>query len=350
VPQTDKNFQNVAWFRDLHTRELLEMEPPFQRRSVWPQRFREDFVDTILLGYPSPPIFLFERLNEQEQAEYAVVDGKQRLLTIFSFMNNVFPVGNRSPLERLRGVYYESLDETRKDFLRYRLSVEYVPSDNEGEINNIFDRFNRNVKKLTPQELRHAKLDGIFITAAEDLAEWMRDKLGATFPKIADMSRRQMKDVEFVATLLLFLEEGIKSYSTAALDDAFAKRDEDWEFSPKVQNEFRDTITILHEIVDAPEGRLIPTTRLRNQADFYSLFAAVTELQREKTLPNRNDAAARLTRFAEQCDIETPPLRITAYLEAARAASNDYGSRKTRILAIRDALLDNSLSDNNGSK
>jgi len=36
-----------------------------------------------------------------------------------------------------------------------------------------FDRINRNVKKLTPQELRHARFNGLFINTAEDLTEWM---------------------------------------------------------------------------------------------------------------------------------------------------------------------------------
>ncbi|MCA9248708.1 MAG: DUF262 domain-containing protein, partial [Planctomycetales bacterium] len=159
----EQNFQNVAWFRDLHTRGLLEMDPPYQRNSVWNRRYREDFVDTVLLGYPSPAIFLFESFTDDETATYAVVDGKQRLTTILEFVDNGFSIGQNSPLENLRGLNYDSLPiEKKKEVLRYRFSVEYLPSDNETEINNIFDRLNRNVKKLTPQELRHAKYDGKF--------------------------------------------------------------------------------------------------------------------------------------------------------------------------------------------
>src|SRR5690606_20169724 len=146
--------------KDLYTRKLLDMDPPYQRKSVWTDKYRADFVDTVLMDYPAPAIFLFEKIEEEGPARYAVVDGKQRLTTVFDFINNKFPVGNQSILENHRGLTYEQLPkDARLAMLRYRFSVEYLPSENEAEISNIFDRLNRNVKKLTAQELRHARFD-----------------------------------------------------------------------------------------------------------------------------------------------------------------------------------------------
>lgn len=42
------NFQTVFWFWDLYTTKLLELDPPYQRRSVWNQDYKDFFVDTIL--------------------------------------------------------------------------------------------------------------------------------------------------------------------------------------------------------------------------------------------------------------------------------------------------------------
>lgn len=81
-----QNFQAIAWFWDLYNRKLLDLDPPYQRRSVWNQSYRDYYIDTILLGYPSPALFLFERISPEGQATYFVVDGKQRLSTLFSFM------------------------------------------------------------------------------------------------------------------------------------------------------------------------------------------------------------------------------------------------------------------------
>ena len=54
------NFQTIAWFRDLYLRKLLNLDPPYQRRSVWNQSYKDYFIDTILLGYPAPAILLYE--------------------------------------------------------------------------------------------------------------------------------------------------------------------------------------------------------------------------------------------------------------------------------------------------
>lgn len=345
----EQSNQNIAWFRDQFTRELLDLDPPYQRRSVWTPRYREDFIDTVLLNYPAPPIFLYEMIDDDGVASYAVVDGKQRLKTILDFMSGVFPVGNKSPHEGCKGVYFESLPvETRKDFLRYRFSVETLPTVNKTELNSIFDRLNRNVKKLTPQELRHAKFDGTFISAVEKLSQWMKLQLGEQFPRITDMSRRQMKDDEIVATLLLFLEEGPKSYSTAAFDEVFANRDESWDKGPAFEDEFRDTIKYLKTMIESPDGQLVLNTRLRNQADFYSLFGAIVELNREACLPAPEDVAKGLLEFAESLELGTGMGgKESEYFEAARSASNDAGPRKIRIGIMRDVLLGKELVDDN---
>jgi hypothetical protein len=95
-------------------------------------------------------------------------------------------------------------DEIKTDYDVFQFSVEYLPTVEESVVNAIFDRINRNSAYLTAQELRHAKFNGAFITAAEELAEWLMNKLPQGFPNITKKSRQRMKEVEFVAQLLLF--------------------------------------------------------------------------------------------------------------------------------------------------
>jgi len=64
-----------------------------------------------------------------------------------------------------------------------------VPQEDERLINEIFDRINRNVARLTRQELRHAKYDGEFIQEVETAAERMNDILPANFPVLATQSK-----------------------------------------------------------------------------------------------------------------------------------------------------------------
>ena len=329
------NFQTIAWFRDLHKRERLDLNPPYQRRSVWNQSFKDYFIDTVLLGNPTAAIFLYEEFSLTGDVTYRLVDGKQRLTTIFGFLNGEFPVGDKAQISDLRGKHWEQLDsEVKKSFWAYEFLVEYLPDTEETVINDIFDRINRNVAKLSFQELRHAKYDGVFISSAEDLAKWMPGKFPDGFPYLQDRSKRQMKDVEVVAQLLLFLESGVKSYSQADLDKAFSERDEAWDSKTDVEDRFRSTVTKIAEVV-AAGGHELNKTRLRNQADFYSLFAVLSDPTVNEIASE--DIANRLAEFValvEDADARERDAVATSYFDAARSASNDVGPRNKRIQIV----------------
>ncbi|TWU21729.1 hypothetical protein Pla52o_39160 [Novipirellula galeiformis] len=336
------NFQTIAWFWDLYKRDRLDLNPPYQRRSVWNQEFKDYFIDTVLLGNPTAAIFLYEEFSLTGDVTYRLVDGKQRLTTIFEFLDGEFPVGDKALISSLRGKNWEQLDiEVKKNFWAYEFLVEYLPDTEETVINDIFDRINRNVAKLSFQELRHAKYDGDFISSAEKLSKWMTQsdqrepgKLPPGFPNLQERSRRQMKDVEVVAQMLLFLEEGVKSYSQADLDKAFSDRDEAWDSRSNIEDRFRATVSKIAEVVAVGEYDL-HKTRLKNQADFYSLFAAMSD-------PTVNeipvaDIANRLAAFialVENAETRDQDAVATAYFDAARSASNDVGPRNKRIKII----------------
>jgi len=338
----DQNFQKLSWFWDLHSRSLLDLDPEYQRRSVWNQDYKDYFVDTVLLNYPAPAIFLHEETDTDGRSSYHVVDGKQRLTTVFEFIRGAFPVGSRAQREVLRGKYFADLsDDDKKRFYAYKFSVEYIPSVDDAILTGIFDRINRNVAKLTAQELRHAKFDGEFISVAEELTMLIARELPADFPRIAASSRKHMKDVEFTAELLLYLEVGQKNHSQAELDKAFSDRDLNWDARVGVEGRFRTALGHLKSLVASPVGQTLSRSRIRNQADFYSLFAAIDNLATSARLPDLAIGAARLLSFVESVDAEEARKanpRADAYFDAARSNSADVGQRKARQ-EILEAVL-----------
>jgi len=340
--QRNMNFQTIGWFWDLFKRELLVMDPPYQRRSVWNQEYKDYFVDTVLHGYPAPAIFLYRETTPEGVTKYSVVDGKQRLSTLFDFASNVFSISDRATIARFRGRYFKDLDDSVKtDFWNYQFAVESLPSSDEEIINNIFDRINRNVAKLTPQELRHARFGGAFISQVANLSEWMTSVLPQNFPNISPQSRKQMKDDEFTSQLLLLIEEGPKTYSQDDLDQAFSDRDEAWENSDLVITRFHDTVEVLRTLVSSDRGQALARTRLRNQADFYSLFGAVSEMVAAGDRISPWDVLLRLESFVkvvEDPDKRADSKEATNYFEAARSASNDAGPRRIRLDIMKDVL------------
>ena len=333
-------FEPLAWFNDLYNRGLLDLEPPYQRRSVWNDTFRSYFIDTLIQNFPCPAVFLYEEISPEGLASYKLVDGKQRLTTLFKFVRDEIPISDRSPVSALRGKNFSELkDDVKRRIWRYQLSVEFIPQENETVINEIFDRMNRNVAKLTPQELRHAKYNGVFVSEIEDLAAWTDIQLGPEIPRIAPQSKRQMKDVEFVAQLVLFLEQGEISTSQGDLDAAFALRDEEWTKKQSSIQEYQTVITEIKQIL--LEHNALTDTRLRNQADFYSLFGALAELRREKSSIDVKACSEKLAIFmAIVADEMERPKNIyaVAYYQAARSASNDAGPRRKRIDIIKDVV------------
>lgn len=334
-----QNFQTIAWFWDLRQRGLLDLEPPYQRRSVWSQTYRDFFIDTVLLGYPAPAVFLYEQITPEGLATYHVVDGKQRLTTLFSFVANEFPVFEKATRANLRGSLFRDLpDEVKREFWTYQFTVEYLPSDEDGVINNIFDRINRNTMRLTPQELRHARLSGVFITKCEQAAEYLFAELAPNFPNISPQARRQMKDVELAASLLLLIEEGPKGYSAAELDEAFSRRDDDWVAAEDVMTHFNQIVRAIRSLLATTHGGYLRTSRLKNQADFYSLFGAVDGLSGEQPWEEK---AARLRRFIEVVSNDEQRAQneeALTYYDSARSASNDRGPRRARIEIIKTLL------------
>jgi len=341
------NFQTISWFWDLYNRELLDLEPPYQRRSVWNQNYKDYFIDTVLNDYPAPAIFIYQEITPEGVSKVSIVDGKQRLSTLFEFAQNEFPVYDGATIERLRGKYFKDLDrETKQNFWKYQFAIEYLPSSDEKIIGNIFDRINRNVIKLRPQELRHAKFDGVFITSVEELTKWMftylsPDSENQIFPNIDNRSKKQMKDDEMVAELLLYLEEGVKSLNQDYLDKSFSERDIEWENKIQIEQEFRQTIESIKEILTLSKNLKLHQTRLRNQADFYSLFGAITELNRENNLKISEDLGIRIYTFLELVNVEEKREsneQAKDYYKSVKFSFTDSGARRTRIDIMKSVI------------
>lgn len=83
----------------------------FQRQRVWSPKRMEQFIESLLLGWPVPSIFL---VLEPDQ-RYLVLDGQQRLTALQSFFSGRFPSGRKFELkdvaEHLKGTTYASLSK-----------------------------------------------------------------------------------------------------------------------------------------------------------------------------------------------------------------------------------------------
>ncbi|MFN6023515.1 MAG: DUF262 domain-containing protein [Planctomyces sp.] len=138
----------------------LNLSPGFQRKSVWTLRDRRKLICSILDGYPIPSIFLYRREEDGRQIS-DVIDGKQRLETIFMytqvrpFRRNGFDVKYEfadveSDVDSAGAWTWKDLQRSGRtaQFLSYEIQVVEVTGD-VGDIMDIFVRLNSTGKALT---------------------------------------------------------------------------------------------------------------------------------------------------------------------------------------------------------
>ena len=145
----------------------------FQRSFVWSRPQMDRFIESILLGYPIPGIFLIKQLDKR----YLVLDGQQRLTTLQSFEDGIHDgkeFALRNTADRYKGLTYRTLpDELRRVFDDTFIQATIVSTDGSTSslesIYQIFERLNSGGTQLTPHEIRVALFAGPLIDFIERL-------------------------------------------------------------------------------------------------------------------------------------------------------------------------------------
>lgn len=326
------NTQTASWFLDLHSAGRLDLDPPYQRRSVWNQEYRRFFIDSVLRNYPTQSVFLDFEIEPDVQTVYNVLDGKQRLSTVIMFTKDEFPTPETLTDLQIADTYYSDLPrEWKRRLLGYLFTVESVNGASTTELNEAFDRLNRNVSRLNKQELRHAQFGGAFIGKMEKLANsviW--EDVGLITPA----RRRRMLDVEYVSELYVVGLAGVQDGKNY-LDDVFADNDVEIEGEEEADSYFkktRDFVARLDREFD------LAGTRFSNVADFYSLWVAAGDLLDAGKRIGARTAAIRLEKFLKELD-QQKTKRATNYLLAARQGSNKASNREIRAEVLTQVLL-----------
>lgn len=138
-------------------KDSIDTNPDFQRPAVWSRGQKQLLIDTILRGYDVPK--LYWRQISSRPDKYDVVDGQQRLRTIFEFQNGDFTLAkDADPVEgeAIAGVKYSDLPHSlRLVFDTYALDVIVLSDTDEDEVREMFLRL-QNGTTLKAQEKRNA--------------------------------------------------------------------------------------------------------------------------------------------------------------------------------------------------
>jgi len=156
------NDYNITSLISLIERGYLKI-PSFQRNYVWKKDMASKFIESIIIGLPIPQIFMFERGRNN----FLVIDGQQRLVTIYLFRNQRFPkndngrsilrkylsVGKQVPSSELSSDDFEDFKlklptTTDEKNLLDKVKYDTLPTSNSFDFKGEFD-FNRTIRTIT---------------------------------------------------------------------------------------------------------------------------------------------------------------------------------------------------------
>lgn len=305
--------------------------PTFQRGFVWKQPQASKLIESFLLGLPVPPIFLF---TSKESSKQLVVDGQQRLKTIFYYFDGYFgdAVGDKKTIFRLKGLNEKSPIEKKsftelsekdqrrlKDCVLRSFIIQQLDPEDDTSVYHVFERLNTGGTALSNQEVRNCVYRGKFTELLREMnsaKEW-RALVGANKPD------SRQKDVELILRFFSlldyseykkplkdFMSKSMKRLNRQALDDPAA-----------LQRLFLETCT---RVVEALGERPFHITSGLNTAVFDSMMVGVAKS------PSASHESIRRMRDALLADGE--------YKKAVRDATTDPEVIKKRMELVMDRI------------
>lgn len=348
-----KNFDGRTYsindFLEWHEKGQLELNPKFQRRSVWSDKARSYLMDTIVRGKPIPKIFIRQKINPQTRASIReVVDGQQRLRTIISFVHDGFQISKRHN-PKYGGLFYSQLEQIDSDvqtsILNYELSVDLLVNMPDSEVLDVFSRLNSYAVTLNEQEKLNAAHFGPFKTIADKIGHalnefWLKNRI------LTEQQILRMGDVTLTADLLIAMILGIKSkkYIKKAYSDFERQFDYDVD---DLEEKFNDVIAVIGKMfIDT-----LRQSEFRRIHVFYSLFTTIYHLKYGLTgIPateisvSKNDYAKIAIRFEKIDsifaveDIKELTKEEVQFLQDCRRATTDGPVRVRRTQFLLSLL------------
>lgn len=187
-------------------RNVINDSPPYQRESgIWSLEKQQLFLDSLFNDFDVPKIYLHDISGEKGRFTYTVIDGKQRLTTIWDFLDDKITLASdfelydavKAKAHPIKpGVAYSKLSDWWKEtFKNTSLAVTLVAHADEEDIEELFSRLN-NGEPLSASEKRNAKA-GAMVSLIRDVAglKFFRDRVS--------FSNKRLQHHEVAAKFLL---------------------------------------------------------------------------------------------------------------------------------------------------
>jgi uncharacterized protein with ParB-like and HNH nuclease domain len=245
----EKNDRSLAelerWFRD----GRLVLDPEWQRNYVWTSKAASRLIESFLIDLPVPVIYL----ARDAQGTYEVIDGLQRLTSVFKFFDGDLRLTGLEIRPELNGKIFKALERPLQNKLRDVTvrTFELAPNTSKDLMFVIFERLNSGGTALNDMEIRNCLYRGSLNRLIKELAVADDLKSCVNQPNIA----KRMMDRLLVLRFLAFYErtylkatKGLKKFLNDFLD-AYRNPPQTklHEFEREFRKAMRSSVTVFGE-------------------------------------------------------------------------------------------------------
>ena len=209
--------------------------PDYQRQMIWEEARQSKFIESIILGLPSPYIFVADLRPKDDYiddlARLEIVDGTQRIRTLHRFINNELRLSGLEKLRQLNNFKFKDLHPARqRQFNRATLRIIVLTDKADEETRrDLFERINAGGVPRNDMEIRRGISSGPFVDILEELAEY--PKFNQLCP-LSDAVKLKQEREEFILRFFaylnnyqnfgqrvdLFLDEYLKKHNNNEID------------------------------------------------------------------------------------------------------------------------------------
>lgn len=204
---TDSYEMSIGELINLYRDGDLIISPEYQRLYRWDDDQKIRLIESILLWFPMPSIFVFQLPDGQ----WELIDGLQRLSTIFQFADELdnFPplvLRETKKIPEFEGITWETLPlNLKRDFKRARVRIEILKSTSDALARyELFQRLNTGGSILSPQEVRNCVIAMINLNALDFLKEISHYQSFVNSVPITEEARQKAYDMELALRFISY--------------------------------------------------------------------------------------------------------------------------------------------------
>jgi hypothetical protein len=189
---SDMPFSVFEYLRQLD-KGKIEIQPDFQRNQVWTNIQKSRFIESVLLNFPLPPIYL----NETKNSTYIVIEGLQRSITLKEFYHGSFELEGLEALPKYSGCRFKDLSEAlQSKFENKKLTIFVLKPSTPMVV--IYDLFNRIVsdKRMKDREVVLRYIAFRWFNYKDEYSGNMSDYIESVMEKINKMEDAEIQKIE----------------------------------------------------------------------------------------------------------------------------------------------------------